>query len=235
MDHMKTEHNLLPSNQLLNLQNMEIKCPTKMVPFYRGVQFSTIFCPETVPLWKRVLFSCPSEKWYSFQPFFCFKTTPRMVPLLHKKILNVGVIHCQICWHYLKMRGFDTRRDVSCEYPRGTIFVPFFSECVLWSHSTGVLWSGQTYLTHAIRLRKTLCHYVTLSNSTPWYTTKANKWFKIASKVLLYWCRRNPKPWTFEVILNHVVVSCGYGTCFAVRTCDGLYHFIFIIDPVGSP
>ncbi len=22
-------------------------------------------------------------------------------------------------------------------------------------------------------------------------------------------------------------------TCFAVRTCDGLYHFIFSIDPVG--
>ncbi len=32
-----------------------------------------------------------------------------------------------------------------------------------------------------------------------------------------------------------VAVSCGYGTCFAVRTCDGLYHFIFSIDCVGIP
>ncbi len=34
---------------------------------------------------------------------------------------------------------------------------------------------------------------------------------------------------------TNVAVSCGYGTCFAVRTCDGLYHFIFSIDRVGSP
>ncbi len=35
---------------------------------------------------------------------------------------------------------------------------------------------------------------------------------------------------------NHsVAVSCGYGTWFAVRTCDGLYHFIFPIDRVGIP
>ncbi len=33
-----------------------------------------------------------------------------------------------------------------------------------------------------------------------------------------------------------VAVSCGYDTCFAVRTCDGLYHFILIsIDRVGIP
>ena len=30
-----------------------------------------------------------------------------------------------------------------------------------------------------------------------------------------------------------VAVSCAYGTCFAVRICDGLYHFIFFIDCVG--
>ena len=28
---------------------------------------------------------------------------------------NVGVIQCQICSHDLKMRAFDTRRDISCE------------------------------------------------------------------------------------------------------------------------
>ncbi len=33
----------------------------------------------------------------------------------------------------------------------------------------------------------------------------------------------------------HAAVSCGYDTCFAVRTCDGLYHFIFSIDRVGIP
>ncbi len=32
-----------------------------------------------------------------------------------------------------------------------------------------------------------------------------------------------------------VAVSCGYGTCFAVRACDELYHFIFSIDHVGIP
>ncbi len=32
-----------------------------------------------------------------------------------------------------------------------------------------------------------------------------------------------------------VAVSCGYGTCFAVKTCDGLCHFIFSIDRVEMP
>ncbi len=32
-----------------------------------------------------------------------------------------------------------------------------------------------------------------------------------------------------------VAVSCWYDTCFAVKTCDGLYHFIFSIDRVGIP
>ncbi len=32
-----------------------------------------------------------------------------------------------------------------------------------------------------------------------------------------------------------VSVSCGYSTCFAVKTCDGLYHFTFFIDRVGIP
>ncbi len=32
-----------------------------------------------------------------------------------------------------------------------------------------------------------------------------------------------------------VAVSCGYDTCFAVKTCDGLYYFIFSIDRVGIP
>ncbi len=32
-----------------------------------------------------------------------------------------------------------------------------------------------------------------------------------------------------------VAVSCGYDTCFAVKTCDGLCHFIFSIDRVGIP
>ncbi len=31
-----------------------------------------------------------------------------------------------------------------------------------------------------------------------------------------------------------VAVSCGYGTCFAVKTCNGLCHFIFSIDRVGT-
>ncbi len=38
-----------------------------------------------------------------------------------------------------------------------------------------------------------------------------------------------------DLLLWVVVVSCGYGTCFAVRTSDGLYHFIFTIDRVGIP
>ncbi len=32
-----------------------------------------------------------------------------------------------------------------------------------------------------------------------------------------------------------VAVSCGYGTCFAVKTCDELYHFIFSIVHFGIP
>ena len=32
-----------------------------------------------------------------------------------------------------------------------------------------------------------------------------------------------------------VAVSCGYDTCFAVKTCDGLYHFIFSTDLGGIP
>ena len=32
-----------------------------------------------------------------------------------------------------------------------------------------------------------------------------------------------------------VAVSCGDSTCFVVRACDGLYHFIFSIDHVGIP
>ena len=32
-----------------------------------------------------------------------------------------------------------------------------------------------------------------------------------------------------------VAVSCVYDTCFAVKTCDGLYHFIFSIYHVGIP
>ena len=32
-----------------------------------------------------------------------------------------------------------------------------------------------------------------------------------------------------------VAVSCGYSTCFAVRTCDGLCHLMFSMDHVGIP
>ncbi len=39
----------------------------------------------------------------------------------------------------------------------------------------------------------------------------------------------------FKSIKLPVAVSCGYGTCFAVRTCDGLCHQIFSIDCVGIP
>ncbi len=35
--------------------------------------------------------------------------------------------------------------------------------------------------------------------------------------------------------MGAVAVSCGYDTCFVVRICDGLYHFIFSIDRVGIP
>ncbi len=38
----------------------------------------------------------------------------------------------------------------------------------------------------------------------------------------------------FETV-TVVAISCGYGTCFAVKTCDGLCHFIFSIDRVGMP
>ncbi len=34
---------------------------------------------------------------------------------------------------------------------------------------------------------------------------------------------------------HSVAISCGYDTCFAIRTCDGLYHFMFSIDRVGIP
>ena len=34
---------------------------------------------------------------------------------------------------------------------------------------------------------------------------------------------------------SYVAVSCGYDTCFAVKTCDGLYHFIISIAHVGIP
>ena len=36
-------------------------------------------------------------------------------------------------------------------------------------------------------------------------------------------------------IRHTVAVSCGYDTCFAIKTCYGLYHFIFSIDRVGIP
>ena len=32
-----------------------------------------------------------------------------------------------------------------------------------------------------------------------------------------------------------VAVSCGYSTCFAVRTCDWLCHLIVSMDHVGIP
>ncbi len=38
-----------------------------------------------------------------------------------------------------------------------------------------------------------------------------------------------------EAKVSSVAVSCGYDTHFAVRSCDGLYHFIFSIDHVGIP
>ena len=41
--------------------------------------------------------------------------------------------------------------------------------------------------------------------------------------------------WFDEPYFDSVAVSCGYDTCFAVRACDGLYHFIFSIDRVGKP
>ncbi len=44
-----------------------------------------------------------------------------------------------------------------------------------------------------------------------------------------------PSRGTTDSKLGAVAVSCGCGTCFAVRTCDGLYHFIFTIDRVGVP
>ncbi len=49
----------------------------------------------------------------------------------------------------------------------------------------------------------------------------------------------NTDPHSSKTIPSHqkrsplVAVSCGYGTCFAVKTCDELYHFIFSIDRVG--
>ncbi len=38
-----------------------------------------------------------------------------------------------------------------------------------------------------------------------------------------------------EYVGSSVAVSCWYDTCFAVKTCDGLYHFILSIDRVGIP
>ncbi len=35
--------------------------------------------------------------------------------------------------------------------------------------------------------------------------------------------------------LHTVAVSCWYDTCFAVKTCDGVYQCIFSIDRVGIP
>ncbi len=36
-----------------------------------------------------------------------------------------------------------------------------------------------------------------------------------------------------HILATIVAVSCGYDICFAVKTCDGLCHFIFSIDRVG--
>ncbi len=44
-------------------------------------------------------------------------------------------------------------------------------------------------------------------------------------------CRNNPERTLNQSWSNFI---CGYGTCFVVRTCDGLYHFIFAIDRVGT-
>ncbi len=38
-----------------------------------------------------------------------------------------------------------------------------------------------------------------------------------------------------NIIIVTVAVSCGWDTCFAVETCDELYHFMFTIDRVGIP
>ena len=40
---------------------------------------------------------------------------------------------------------------------------------------------------------------------------------------------------SYVAVLGIVAVSCGYDTCFSVRTCDGLYHVIFSIYRVGKP
>ncbi len=37
------------------------------------------------------------------------------------------------------------------------------------------------------------------------------------------------------ILVKIVAISCGYSTCFAVRTCDGLCHLIFSMDRVGIP
>ena len=39
----------------------------------------------------------------------------------------------------------------------------------------------------------------------------------------------------YGILYKDVAVSCGYDTFFAVKTCDGLCHFIFSIDRVGIP
>ncbi len=39
---------------------------------------------------------------------------------------------------------------------------------------------------------------------------------------------------TLQALIPIVAVSCGYGTCFAVKTCDGLCHFILRNRPYPS-
>ena len=36
-------------------------------------------------------------------------------------------------------------------------------------------------------------------------------------------------------LYRYVAVSCGYGTCFAVRACDGLCHLTKLMDRVETP
>ncbi len=44
---------------------------------------------------------------------------------------NVGVMDYQICWHDLKMRGFDRRRAVSCKILNGSK-VPILQGTIPW-------------------------------------------------------------------------------------------------------
>ena len=50
-----------------------------------------------------------------------------------------------------------------------------------------------------------------------------------------YWGPKKGSISHFPKIGLHVTVSCGYNTCFAVRPCDGLYHFIFSIKKSTKP